>query len=110
MTHAKKSVLIGAAAIFAAKVWSAVNGMAEPEARLQPDKPVAQVSVVRAARSLYQIVHRLLPKRFTATLDSQGHMEARRVVASCAGGQHSTCAGDPRCDCECHRGPPTRVA
>jgi hypothetical protein len=55
-------------------------------------------------------VHRLLPKRFTATLDSQGHMEARRVVASCAGGQHSTCAGDPRCDCECHRGPPTRVA
>src|ERR1700682_4051874 len=66
--------------------------MAEPEARLQPDKPVAQVSVVRAARSLYQIVHRLLPKRFTATLDSKGHMEARQVVPSCAGGQHSTCA------------------
>jgi hypothetical protein len=108
MTHAKKSVLIGAAAIFAAKVWSAVNGVAEPEARLQSDKPIAQVSIVRAARSLYQIVRRL-PKRFTATLDFKGRMEARRVAASCAGGQHSTCAGDPRCDCEWYRGPPTRV-
>jgi len=35
MTHAKKAVLVGAAAIFAAKVWAAVNGVAEPEARLQ---------------------------------------------------------------------------
>lgn len=100
-------VVAATVAVFVAGVASTLTG--NREERLRSDEPAPQrPTIVWLPRNLYWLREGISRIVLRAVMKYVGRLKVRRLVAACASGQHGTCVDDPRCDCECHAGPPTR--